>query len=331
MLPSWQLLEKVRKKIMSVPNRRKETKREIHYGLFLLGYKSGLRINEAVKFDLSNKTRRGLYKISKCKGKKERLVYIPKKVIRELKKSNWKPNQTNRWNFYHFLRKIKRELNISPKIELTPHTLRRAFTTYHAENGLPLPLLQKLLGHSSIRTTALYWRNIYGDDEIGDILAGKKWLETTPDNSLPEKEPPKTPTTENLPEQLPENLEPNIRNKPVITSDKSGNKDNSLLTTKAEKNPAIANYQPKVEISGIPTKSQEKFFLNTREQLPVITNKREQSTEKELLLTKIRQLEKELAKVQAENTNLKAENKHLKALIRKDQETEAKVIQTFKK
>jgi len=66
-------------------------------------------------------------------------------------------------------------LNISKNIELTPHALRRAFATYHAENGLPLPLLQKLLGHSSIRTTALYWLNIYNDngDDTDDILAGK--------------------------------------------------------------------------------------------------------------------------------------------------------------
>ncbi|CAG8587794.1 11706_t:CDS:2 [Ambispora gerdemannii] len=113
---------------MSVPNRQKESKRGFHYGLFLLGSKAGLRVNEAVKFDLGSKNKQGLYRLNKPKGKDERLVYIPKK-----------------W-----------ELGISEKVELSPHTLRRAFTTYHAENGLPLPLLQKLLGHSSIRTTALY-------------------------------------------------------------------------------------------------------------------------------------------------------------------------------
>jgi len=70
---------------------------------------------------------------------------------------------------------MKKELGISKSIELSPHTLRRSFATHHAEAGLPLPLLQKLLGYSSIRTTALYWRNTYhGDnDDISDILVGK--------------------------------------------------------------------------------------------------------------------------------------------------------------
>jgi len=96
MLPSLQLLEKVSKEIKRIPNRRGEHLRKVHYGCYLLCHKSGLRVSEAVSFDLANKVRQGLYRIDKPKGKKERLVYIPKKVIRELRKNNWKPNQTNR-------------------------------------------------------------------------------------------------------------------------------------------------------------------------------------------------------------------------------------------
>ena len=60
-------------------------------------------------------------------------------------------------------------------MELTPHTLRHAFATYHAESGLSLPILAKMLGHVSVRTTALYWQNIHQepDNEVGPILAGK--------------------------------------------------------------------------------------------------------------------------------------------------------------
>ena len=47
-------------------------------------------------------------------------------------------------------------MNISGNIELTPHTLRRCFTTHNALNGVPLPILQKSLGHANIRTTSYY-------------------------------------------------------------------------------------------------------------------------------------------------------------------------------
>ena len=141
MFPNLSLLEQISQKIKIIPNKRKESKRREHYSLFLLGYEAGLRVSEAISFDLAKKTKKGLYSV-KSKGRKERLVAVPQPIIGELKKQNWQPQQTNRFNFYQFLRKIKRELGISQEIELTPHTLRRAFATYHAENGLPLPLLQ---------------------------------------------------------------------------------------------------------------------------------------------------------------------------------------------
>ena len=49
---------------------------------------AGLWISEAVNFDLSAKNKHGLYHLNKTKGQKERLVYIPQKVISELKKHN---------------------------------------------------------------------------------------------------------------------------------------------------------------------------------------------------------------------------------------------------
>ena len=104
--------------------------------------------------------------------------------------------------------------------------------------------------------------------------------------------------------------------------------DNSLLTTEKEKNLAITNYQPQPVIRQISPKTPKNFFLNTSEQLPVITNEKEQLTTKEqILLTRIKQLEEQLVQVQTENSNLKLENKHLKALIQQDERTEAKVIQ----
>jgi len=120
MLTNPKILRQIPPQIFSIPNKRKESKRKEHYGLFLLCYEAGLRVSEAINFDLNSKTHKGLYCLNKTKGQKERFVYIPRKVINELKKHGWKPNSTSRFNFYHFLRKIKRELNLPTNTELTP-------------------------------------------------------------------------------------------------------------------------------------------------------------------------------------------------------------------
>ena len=116
-------------------------------------------------------------------------------------------------------------MNISESIELTPCILRHAFATYQAESGMPLPILQKLLGHSSIRTTALYWRNIYQDPDnrVDSILAGKNWLES--------REPPKLPITENFPE-TPKGSNPIFINQIPVVPNKNPTHAEFLITPK---------------------------------------------------------------------------------------------------
>jgi hypothetical protein len=303
MLPSLLELELIRNKIKNIPNKQGKYLRKNHYGCYLLCLESGLRISEAVRFDLGNKTKQGLYRIIKPKGKKERLVYVSKEVIRELKANNWKPNQTNRFAFYHFLRKVKQELGINKKVELTPHTLRRAFATYHAEAGLPLPLLSKLLGHSSIRNTALYWQNIYGEDDPNDILAGKKWLE---------KAKPPAETVE--PSR--ENSEPVILKEEPIISDSQPLINPSSPPIKIESKPIITNCQSKSAISEISPKNQEKFS----EPLPTINQKEKPTKKEKFLLAEIQNLKEQSAKVQAENKNLTTELEQTKAFAKQEQE-----------
>jgi integrase/recombinase XerD len=57
-------------------------------------------------------------------------------------------------------------MNINGNTELSPHTLRRCFATYNAISGMPLPVLQKVLGHSKISTTALYIR----DSDLSNLV-----------------------------------------------------------------------------------------------------------------------------------------------------------------
>ena len=49
-------------------------------------------------------------------------------------------------------------MKLPARIELAPHTLRRCFATHQAISGMPLPVLQKVLGHASLSSTSIYVR-----------------------------------------------------------------------------------------------------------------------------------------------------------------------------
>jgi len=57
-------------------------------------------------------------------------------------------------------------MNLPTNIELSPHTLRRCFATFNAVSGMPLPVLQKVLGHSKVSTTALYIK----DSDLSNLV-----------------------------------------------------------------------------------------------------------------------------------------------------------------
>lgn len=87
-------------------------------------------------------------------------------IVKELKIRKWEPANTSRFTFFKFLQQIKKEMNLSANVELAPHTLRRCFATHQAISGMPLPVLQKVLGHSKVSTTALYIR----DGDLGNLV-----------------------------------------------------------------------------------------------------------------------------------------------------------------
>jgi site-specific recombinase XerD len=84
-LPSLSLLNKINQFIKT----QGEGKFSLNYGLFLLSWKSGLRVNEAVSFNyqLKHPRHKNLYSV-KGKGNKTRYVYVSKEIIQELKTNN---------------------------------------------------------------------------------------------------------------------------------------------------------------------------------------------------------------------------------------------------
>jgi site-specific recombinase XerD len=80
-LPSLSLLNQINQFIQT-----REGQFSLNYGLFLLSWKSGLRVSEAVSFDyqLKHARYRDLYLVQ-GKGNKTRYVYVSPAVVNELK------------------------------------------------------------------------------------------------------------------------------------------------------------------------------------------------------------------------------------------------------
>jgi len=176
--------EKVLKQKIDLPNPKKnhpipeiltpdEIKRMInetinikHKLILKILYGCGLRVSEIVNLkkqdvDFLQK----LIHIKLSKGKKDRFVKIPEIMIEELKGYCLLDNSeflfpSNRGGklttatIQAIVENSAKRAKI--KKEVYPHLLRHSFATHLLEQGTDLRIIQKLLGHSDIRTTQIY-------------------------------------------------------------------------------------------------------------------------------------------------------------------------------
>ena len=146
-LPKW-LTPQEAKKAISLA-------REPFNYIFEFLYKTGLRIGEleALTEDRIQKEE-GEYILKVIgKGNKERVLRISEDVFNLLKKAGF-PKLPKR-------RKIQKEAQrISEKMgrHITPHIFRHSFAIKLLSDGTPITLVQALLGHSNLNTTAVYTR-----------------------------------------------------------------------------------------------------------------------------------------------------------------------------
>ncbi len=138
-----------------------------HKVILYVGYSAGLRVSEIVNLKISDIYSETMQiKIERAKGKKDRMVMLSEKVLDLLRVyyTQYKPVY---WLFegpkgesysvrsvQEILKKAKSLAGIIHKGSV--HTLRHSFATHLLEGGTDLRLIQELLGHTSIKTTAIY-------------------------------------------------------------------------------------------------------------------------------------------------------------------------------
>ena len=135
--------------------------------MITMGYASGLRVSEVINLkvkdiDLDSLT---IY-IRNGKGKKDRVSVLSIKLLNDIRNLIagkfpndylFSSNRGGKLTTAALQKVFKRSLRLSGvKKNATFHSLRHSFATHLLENGTNLRYIQKLLGHSSIKTTQIY-------------------------------------------------------------------------------------------------------------------------------------------------------------------------------
>lgn len=130
-------------------------------------YATGLRLNEACRLETRDiQAERGVICVRHGKGQRERLVTLKSDLLAILR-SYWRAVRPpapwlfasargNAANAEVARRAVRLAAHEAGLGGVTPRAFRHSFATYHLEHGTNLRLIQVLLGHRSIRTTARY-------------------------------------------------------------------------------------------------------------------------------------------------------------------------------
>jgi site-specific recombinase XerD len=139
-----------------------------HRMVLMTAYSAGLRISEAVHLQVTDlDSQRMVIRVCQGKRKKDRYTVLSLTLLQMLR-HYWVATRPDRYLFPG--RSLDRPLSVSVVQRVckaaqliagidktvTPHTLRHSFATHLLEAGTDLRIVQELLGHSSLRTTALY-------------------------------------------------------------------------------------------------------------------------------------------------------------------------------
>ena len=134
----------------------------------MICYGAGLRVSEAVAVKVSDiDSKRKLLRVEQGKGRKDRYAMLSPRLL-EVLRVYWRAARPKEYLFPSW--RPGRHLNATSlqqachdawlrsglRKRVTAHTLRHSFATHLLENGTDIRIIQVLLGHSQIDTTAGY-------------------------------------------------------------------------------------------------------------------------------------------------------------------------------
>ncbi len=137
---------------------------------FGVAYGAGLRVSEVVALKVSDiDSKRMTLRVEQGKGQRDRYVMLSPQLLEWLR-DWWRAARPQGWLFpgqnpvnpmtarqmVRAVHAAAREAGIAKRV--TPHTLRHSFATHLLEQGVDIRVIQVLLGHAKLETTALYTR-----------------------------------------------------------------------------------------------------------------------------------------------------------------------------
>jgi len=135
---------------------------------FSIAYGAGLRASEVVTLKVSDiDSERMVIRVEQGKGRKDRFAMLSPHLL-DVLRAWWREGRPTTWLFpgQDLLRPLSarqfnracRAATLLAGIEkrVTPHTLRHSFATHLLERGTDIRVIQVLLGHAKLDTTALY-------------------------------------------------------------------------------------------------------------------------------------------------------------------------------
>jgi site-specific recombinase XerD len=135
-----------------------------------VAYGAGLRVSEIARLKVSDiDSGRMTLRVERGKGQRERYVMLSPQLLALLREW-WRAARPPVWLFPGqnpinpvTERQINRAMQVAAKASgipkrVSPHTLRHSFATHLLEQGADIRVIQVLLGHAKLETTALYTR-----------------------------------------------------------------------------------------------------------------------------------------------------------------------------